>query len=73
MKRILVTFLTFIFPMIMFAQTTVPNVTDNSLMNKDGKIYVVVVVLSIILAGIASYLVYLDIKVRKLEKKHNEE
>ena len=35
----------------------------------DGKIYVVIAVLSIIFLCIISYLVYLDIKLKKLEKK----
>jgi CcmD family protein len=36
----------------------------------DGKIFVVIAVLSIIFICIISYLVYLDIKLKKLEKKH---
>jgi CcmD family protein len=35
----------------------------------NGKIYVVIAVLSIIFICIISYLVYLDIKLKKLEKK----
>lgn len=35
----------------------------------NGKIYVVIAVLSIIFICIISYLVYLDIKIKKLEKK----
>jgi uncharacterized membrane protein len=35
----------------------------------DGKIFVVIAVLSIIFICIISYLVYLDIKLKKLEKK----
>jgi uncharacterized membrane protein len=35
----------------------------------NGKIYVVISVLSIIFICIISYLVYLDIKLKKLEKK----
>lgn len=35
----------------------------------DGKIYVVIAVLSIIFTCIISYLVYIDIKLKKLEKK----
>jgi hypothetical protein len=35
----------------------------------DGKIYVVIAVLSIIFLCMMSYLVYLDIKLKKLEKK----
>lgn len=35
----------------------------------DGKIYVVIAVLSIIFACIIAYLVYIDIKLKKLENK----
>lgn len=70
MKRIISLILINLLPIILFAQTAVSSVTDDSLMNKDGKIYVVVVVLSMILFGVIAYLVYLDTKLRKLEKKH---
>ena len=36
---------------------------------QSGKIYVVVIVMSIIFVGIAAYLVMLDRKISKLEKK----
>ena len=36
----------------------------------DGRIYAVVAVLAIIFVGIASYLLYIDSKVRKLEKNN---
>ena len=39
-------------------------------MRSSGKIYVVVVVLATIFAGIFGYLVYLDRKVSKLERKN---
>lgn len=38
-------------------------------MRADGKIYVVVAVVVIILLGICSYLVYLDRKISRLEKE----
>ncbi len=38
-------------------------------MRSNGKIYVVVVVLATIFAGIFTYLVYLDRKITKLEKE----
>lgn len=47
---------------------------QNDLMRESGKIYVVVAVLVLIFAGLIAYLVYLDIKVKKLEKHmQNEE
>jgi len=42
-------------------------------MDDQNKIYVVVAVLSIILIGIALYMVSLDSKIRKIEKKIEEE
>jgi CcmD family protein len=36
---------------------------------QSGKIYVVVIVLSVIMAGIAAYLIMLDRKVSRLEKE----
>lgn len=42
-------------------------------MDDQSKIYVVVAVLSIILVGIAIYLVSLDGKIKKLEKKMEED
>ncbi|GAA4463737.1 hypothetical protein GCM10023093_12850 [Nemorincola caseinilytica] len=38
-------------------------------MRAEGKIYVVVVVLATIFAGIFSYLIYLDRKITRLEKE----
>jgi CcmD family protein len=40
-------------------------------MRADGKIYVVVVVLATIFAGIFAYLIYLDRKISKIEKENN--
>ena len=47
--------------------TTEPAMADT--FRSDGKIYVVIAVLSIIFICIISYLIYLDIKLKKLEKK----
>lgn len=41
-------------------------------MDDQNKIYIVVAVLSIILIGIALYMVSLDSKIRKIEKKIEE-
>jgi len=47
-----------------FAETEMADV-----MRSDGKIYVVVVVLATIFAGIFAYLVYLDRKITRLENE----
>ena len=50
------------------AQTSAePTMADT--FRSDGKIYVVIAVLSIIFICIISYLIYIDIKLKKLEKK----
>ena len=40
-------------------------------LRSNGKIYVVVAVLLIIFAGISAFLIHLDRKISKLEKKQN--
>ena len=44
-----------------------PQMADG--MRSDGKIYVVIAVISIIFMCLIGYLVYIDIKLRKLENK----
>jgi hypothetical protein len=48
------------------AQTAQPEMADS--LRRDGKIYVVVLVLATIFAGIIAFLVRLDRKINKLEK-----
>lgn len=48
------------------AQESVPEMADA--MRSDGKIYVVVLVLATIFAGIIAYLVRIDRKISKIEK-----
>ena len=42
------------------------------IMRQDGKIYVVVAVAAIVLAGILTYLIWIDKKLSALEKKMNQ-
>ena len=64
-KRILTTiFLLLITTMFASAETEMADT-----MRSNGKIYVVVVVLATIFAGIFAYLVILDRKISKLEKE----
>ena len=67
---------TLLLPMLLlsnflFAQGATVEMADR--MRADGKIYVVVVVLLIIFAGITAYLFSIDRKLYKLEKKVNED
>ena len=53
-------------PLISFAQNSQPAMADT--LRSEGKIYVVVLVLATIFAGIIAFLVHLDRKISKLEK-----
>ena len=55
-----------LFAAVAKAQETQPEMAD--VMRSNGKIYVVVLVLATIFAGIIAYLVRLDRKITKLEK-----
>ncbi len=73
-KNICLTILLCLTANAMIAQDTVANTinqlptTGQGLLYKDGKIYVVVLVLVTIFAGIIFYLTRLDNKISKLEK-----
>jgi hypothetical protein len=51
---------------VIFAQNSEPAMADA--LHENGKIYVVVIVLATIFAGIIAYLVRLDRKISKLDK-----
>jgi CcmD family protein len=58
-----------IFLMLITATTSMAEPEMADVLHENGKIYVVVVVLATIFAGIFTYLVYLDRKISKLEKE----
>lgn len=65
--KLILTLLTLL-PILGYAQG------ENSVINtlkSEGKIYVVVLVICTIFAGIIAYLVYLDRKISKIEKNKN--
>lgn len=67
MKKIyssIIFLLLYFFPQVTFAQS-------DSLMRRDGRIYVVVTVVLIILLGLIGYLVRIEKKINKLTK-HND-
>jgi hypothetical protein len=66
MRKALLVFITLLLSVIVQAQNTEPAMADQ--MRSNGKIYVVVLVLATIFAGIILYLVRLDRKITKLEK-----
>ncbi|MFN8165208.1 MAG: CcmD family protein [Bacteroidia bacterium] len=67
LRLIFPSLLLLILPLITQAQTDQVEMAD--LMHRDGKIYVVIGVLSIVLAGILVYLIMIDRKLKKLENK----
>lgn len=70
-KNILFTICFFLFSNLLFAAETQSPEMANSL-RSDGKIYVVVIVLATIFAGIIAFLIHLERKISKLEKtSHN--
>jgi hypothetical protein len=64
------TFLTALFllasPAILYAQNHTPAMAD--LMRSNGKIYVVVLVLATIFAGIIAFLIHLERRIKKMEQ-----
>jgi uncharacterized membrane protein len=57
--------------MLSISQNTMqsePQMADN--FRSEGKIYIVITVISIIFICLVAYLVYIDLKLRKLEKKN---
>lgn len=55
------------------AQNTAEQVNgDTDFMNSNGKIYVVVAVIVLIVIGLFLYLIFLDKKITKLEKEHDQ-
>jgi CcmD family protein len=71
-RKILFTILLFINTIYIFAQTAANEVEMADVMRSNGKIYVVVAVIAIIFAGIVVYLVNLDRKISKIEKRLNK-
>jgi hypothetical protein len=59
------------FSTILFGQPTNTASDFNTTMNSQGKIYVVIAVLTVILIGIFIYLIGIDRKIRRLEDKDN--
>lgn len=69
--KVVFSFVIFFFIMIsnVFAQS--PEMAD--VMRSNGKIYVVVAVVALILAGVLFYLINIDKKITKLEKELKDE
>lgn len=70
MKRVLSIFLVLITTVLAHAQPQEIEMADG--MRAEGKIYVVVAILVVILLGLVGYLVILDRKTSRLEEKYKE-
>ncbi len=51
------------------AQMVVPNTNQNDLMRSNGKIFLVMTIVVVIMAGLLLYVYTIDKKITKLEKK----
>lgn len=69
MKTKLYFFLAFILSLPLAASAQMQEVEMADTLRSNGKIFVVVIIMSIILLGVAAYLFNLDRKISKLEKK----
>jgi EamA domain-containing membrane protein RarD len=70
MKKILLTFLMLMSAFNLFAQNNETQMA--TLMRSNGKIYVVVVCVAIILIGLLAYLFAIDKRLKMLEKKSSD-
>lgn len=52
---------------------TVENTGSEDFMNSNGKIYVVVAVIVVIVIALFAYLLYLDRKIARMEKDHDQQ
>jgi uncharacterized transporter YbjL len=64
-------FLSLLLPVLAIAQNAGSDVEMADTFRAEGKIYVVIAVISVIFIGLLIYLITIDRKVSKLEKKKN--
>jgi CcmD family protein len=72
MRKFSITLILIINSFLIFAQDTNQTIEMADLMRSNGKIYIVVAVLATIFTGIIVYLINLDSKISKLEKRINQ-
>jgi|LakMenEpi03Aug12_release.lakeMendotaPanAssembly.Ray.scaffolds.fasta_scaffold5295109_1 hypothetical protein len=70
-NKVIIMAMSLLLPFLVKAQevTSEPQMADT--FRSEGKIYVVITVISIIFVCLIGYLIYIDMKLRKLEKKDN--
>lgn len=69
MKKIFISLIFILNAVFLFGQDASQEVEMADAMRSNGKIYIVVAVLCVIFAGITIYLINLDSKISKIEKK----
>lgn len=62
-------YLSFLSLLTLSAKAQMPEVEMADTLRENGKIFVVITIISIIFLGIAAYLIHLDRKISKLEKE----
>lgn len=72
LRKALALALTFGMTSALFAQTT-GTAASEDFMNSNGKIYVVVAVIVVIVIALFAYLFYLDRKIARMEKEHDQQ
>lgn len=73
MRKILKTLLFWALCLIPFAFTQAQSATsDSDIYQSSGKIYVVVAVIGLIFVGLIGFLVWLDMRVSRLEKRQDK-
>ncbi len=70
-SKILFTLFFLCINMLAIAQTPSSDVEMADIMRSNGKIYIVVAIVAVIFAGIIIYLISLDSKISKIEKRIN--
>jgi K+-transporting ATPase A subunit len=70
MKKLISLIFLLLLSTITFAQNNEPQMADT--MRSDGKIYVVILVLSVVFVCLATYLIIIDRKLKKLEDNFNK-
>lgn len=68
-KKIISSFILMALPLILTAQTAGSEIEMADTMRSNGKIYVVVAVVTVIMTGLIIYLISLDRKITKIEKR----
>jgi uncharacterized membrane protein YdjX (TVP38/TMEM64 family) len=68
-KRIAIALLLGLIHLAAFAQDLTTNEASNDLMRSNGKIFLVMTIVVVLIAGLLVYLITIDRKISKLEKK----